>query len=263
MLPRAAPAAYGGDVLSTWVVDVQHVTQNEGTFVHAPEVATALVVRNDDVLVAGPRTRGSYHPGKPVRRCVRMRLHPGRAHHLLGVPIDELADRIVPLADLWGAPARRLTERLAASTGVEPAMTALAEAIEARARTRSLRETHLVGAALRALTTGEGGRPPRLTAVADDVGVSERHLRTVFAREVGVSPKHYARLARIRGVIARTDRRTAWATMADEAGYFDQAHLINDFRSVMGITPAAFAAGKLPPPSPCATLHRLARPAAV
>ena len=66
-----------------------------------------------------------------------------------------------------------------------------------------------------------------------------------------------ARLTRIRTIIAGTGGATAWATMADEAGYFDQAHMISDFRAFMGVPPAAFTAGRLPSPTPCADVARL------
>lgn len=90
--------------------------------------------------------------------------------------------------------------------------------------------------------------------------MSERHLRNLFTREVGLSPKHYARIARLRRVLDQTGTRQ-WAAVADDAGLFDQAHMISDFRSFMGVTPAAYAAGHLPPTTPCADLSRLSQSA--
>jgi AraC-like DNA-binding protein len=87
------------------------------------------------------------------------------------------------------------------------------------------------------------------------VGVSERHLRNLFAREVGLSPKHFARISRLRKVLALAGRRQ-WAAVAEDAGFFDQAHMISDFRALMGVSPAAYLAGKLPAVTPCTALTR-------
>ena len=80
-----------------------------------------------------------------------------------------------------------------------------------------------------------------VNAVADDLGVSERHLRRVFVETVGLSPKTFARLARFHRALraAREDARAGWATIAAAAGYYDQAHLIGDFRAIAGVTPRA------------------------
>jgi AraC-like DNA-binding protein len=108
----------------------------------------------------------------------------------------------------------------------------------------------LVTAAARELATAA-----RLADVADRLGVSERHLRNLFAREIGLSPKHFARIGRVRRVLALAGHR-GWATVAEDAGFFDQAHMISDFRAFMGVTPAAYLSGRLPAATPCLRLTR-------
>lgn len=203
-------------------------------FVQEPEVATVLVFRTtaegrSDLLVVGPRTRGSYNPNKRLPVCVRVRLRPGQTRAVFGAPAHELADRVVSLDDLWGRaddPGRvisRVTEEL-----------------------RTSPVDGLLDAAMREMT-----RPgARLSGVADRLGVGERHLRNLFARDVGLSPKHYARISRVRTVLELAGRKP-WAEVADRAGFFDQAHMIGDFRSMMGVSPGAFLAGRLPAVTPC------------
>jgi AraC-like DNA-binding protein len=76
-------------------------------------------------------------------------------------------------------------------------------------------------------------------AVAAELGVSERHLRRVFRETVGVSPKAFARIARFHRALGagRQDARAGWASIAAAAGYYDQAHLIAEFRAIAGVTP--------------------------
>ncbi len=64
--------------------------------------------------------------------------------------------------------------------------------------------------------------PSRLSDAATRIGVSERHLRNRFAREIGLSPKHFARISRLRRVLDQAGTRR-WAGLADDAGFFDQA----------------------------------------
>jgi transcriptional regulator GlxA family with amidase domain len=80
-----------------------------------------------------------------------------------------------------------------------------------------------------------------VNAVAVDLGVSERHLRRVFLETVGVSPKAFAQLARFHRALraARQHAPASWTSIAVAAGYYDQAHLIGEFRAIAGVTPRA------------------------
>jgi AraC-like DNA-binding protein len=188
-----------------------------------------------------------------------MRVRSGHTRALLGAPVSDLADRGTPIEDLWGATGRRLTEDVAREyethrTGVpsgDRLFRPVAAALRERARTApgDPAVARLIGAAVRALTPATGPAP-RLSTVADRLGISERHLRTLFAREIGLSPKHFARIARLRRVLTQAGTRQ-WAHLAGDAGFFDQAHLITDFRALMGVSPGAYLAGRLPAPGPC------------
>jgi len=70
--------------------------------------------------------------------------------------------------------------------------------------------------------------------------ISERHLSRGFRATYGTSPKRYARLARIEKVIAARKRGLDWTDVAYACGFTDQAHLIHDFGTIVGGTPAEF-----------------------
>ncbi|WP_139140957.1 hypothetical protein [Streptomyces oceani] len=85
--------------------------------VHIPDAATTLVWRtitdgSNALLVVGPRTRAAYYDSKDIPACARFPLAPGAARALLGTPIDELTDHVVPLSELWGPPGVRLADQL-------------------------------------------------------------------------------------------------------------------------------------------------------
>jgi AraC-like DNA-binding protein len=246
--------------LQAWVADVIAVASDDHEpLVHVPDAATALVFRTtadhrSDLVVLGPRTRASYYMGKNLPFCIKVRIRPGRARPLLGLSVSELVDRVVPLGDLWGEPADRLARELA-DLGSDPglALKHIEAALLARIAAQSagdLSRSDLLRAATEALSVRRASQPNRLREISGRLSISERHLRNLFAGEVGISPKHFARIDRVRSVLASAGRRQ-WAQVASETGYYDQAHMTAEFRAMMGVPPGAFVAGRLPAAHPC------------
>lgn len=73
---------------------------------------------------------------------------------------------------------------------------------------------------------------------------SSRHVRRLIRRETGMSPKQYQRVQRLNRAVARADRTATpnWAGIACEYGFYDQSHMIGEFRALTGSTPAALHA---------------------
>ena len=173
------------------------------------------------------------------QRAVTARLRLGAPEVVLGVPASALAGRIVALEDLWGAAAtRRLLDRLAGAGDMVNMAAILESAIAERFAIADGRRAP----ARLALDAAERLTNTRVNIVASQLGVSERHLRRVFRETVGVSPKTFAKLARFRRALraAREDGHGGWASIAAATGYYDQAHLIAEFRAIAGVTPRAF-----------------------
>jgi AraC-like DNA-binding protein len=173
------------------------------------------------------------------QRTVTARLHLGAAQAVLGAPASAITGRIVPLADLWGdAATRRLTERLATARDTADAAKELERSIAERL---AIADGRFVRPKL-ALNAADRLGMANVNAVALDLGVSERHLRRVFHEAVGVSPKAFAKLTRFRRALraAQGGAPIGWASIAAAAGYYDQAHLIAEFRAIAGMTPRAF-----------------------
>ena len=87
----------------------------------------------------------------------------------------------------------------------------------------------------------------RIKEVADAVGLSPRHLRRRFRQVVGLSPKELTRIERfhasaVEAVAPRSTarERSPWVSIAADRGYADQAHLIREFRRLLGVTPRGF-----------------------
>ena len=203
-------------------------------------------------FAAAQRTRGAAVSGlylQPFaidthgqRRVVGAVFRPGAAAVVLGVPSDALAGAHTELEALWSAGAATLRERLLEAQSPARVL-ALLDALLVERISGEL--DPIVTAACRELERGA-----RVAAVADHVGLGRKRLGERFSAAVGVSPKAYARLARLQRVLgaAAGPKRLDWAQLAVLCGYYDQAHLIQEFRELSGVTPAHYrprAAGEL------------------
>jgi AraC-like DNA-binding protein len=74
--------------------------------------------------------------------------------------------------------------------------------------------------------------------------LSARQVERRFREAVGVSPKTLARIVRFQEVLRRTPGESASAEVALDSGYYDQAHLLRDFRDFAGVVPTLFRAAE-------------------
>ncbi|MGW3100494.1 helix-turn-helix domain-containing protein [Streptomyces sp. NPDC001100] len=246
------------DELRPWIARIADLTVNRlpvEPFVHLPDPATKLVVRVEgngrrSVLVVGPRVRATYHAAKHLVACAELCLTPGTTRPLLGVPAVDLVGRAMPLGELPGRVARQLDAEL---RGLEPdaAVARLTEVVPARlTAVADSARAELVRAGVDAMSIRTGHLPGPVPAVARELSVSERQLRNLFAEGVGLSPKHYARINRVRAVVAHATE-LSWAELAAVTGYYDQSHMASDFRALMGVPPRSYFTGRLPEAMPC------------
>ncbi|MEU7630096.1 helix-turn-helix domain-containing protein [Nocardia sp. NPDC049220] len=247
-------------------------------FTHIPQTSTTIVLRDEQrgpraALVVGPQTKAIYSRASTPAGCVRLRLAPGAIRSLLGVPAALLTDRVVRLEDLPGPAADLATVLIAvAPDEVLPYLEGvLPHRITDDAVQRA--ERSLLGSAVAAITTDPALPVPALAA---RLSVSERQLRNLFTNGIGVSPKHFARIDRVRRVLSHAGDsssadstgtadyykrstvripRISLAQLATDNGYYDQSHLSADFRTLMGVPPSRFFRGQLPTPTPCRPLH--------
>ena len=164
--------------------------------------------------------------------------HPDGASAFAPWTQQETAGRILALEDVYGNGARRLEDAVRNAADHGDRLRIAAEFLRSRMRTARL--DRRVRAAVESIQ-----REPwqRMASIAAQSGCTTRHLERAFLDRVGCAPKTLACIARFQRVLALRDARPAWswARVAAEAGYYDQAHLIGDFRRFSGSTPALLA----------------------
>jgi len=165
-----------------------------------------------------------------------VRFRPEGAAAFAGLPLRELVGRVAPLEEVAGGWAGELLERL--GNAPRDAASLLQDALARKLSGAAAPPTSL-RAAVAAIGRSNGAAT--MDAVARAAGVSTRELQRGFARWVGLSPKRFARIVRFQSVLRADD--ATWAEVAVACGYYDQAHLIRDFRELAGEVPTRVKSG--------------------
>lgn len=170
---------------------------------------------------------------------VGVRLRPGGAWPFLGIPISEFTDQVVQLRSCLGREVSELRESLGEAVGDDARFDLLENWLLLRARDRTA-PTPSVRYALGAIRTAPDKL--RVSRIAQEIGISHKHLLREFDRCVGLRPKLFARLCAFQRTIRFVGHKPKvdWTETAASCGYYDSAHLIHEFRAFSGLTPTDY-----------------------
>lgn len=206
-------------------------------------------------LVSGARSTPYAVDATGGASLIGVRFKPGGAFPFVDVPAGELHDAHAPLDAFWGrGQTDALRARLLDAETPEAGFRILERALLERL-TRPPARDPAVAYALRAFRGGP--HAPTVGEVAEQVGLGSRAFLRAFTTEVGLTPKLFCRIRRFQGVLRRVQTAwgeppfgaaygprgegpSGWAGLAYDCGYYDQAHLVNDFRALSGYTPTAY-----------------------
>lgn len=230
-------------VASIWCRDPQAAGKSVADQIIVPDNCADIVVSLDDRLqpssafVVGPMTVPLALAHDQPARYAGIRFRSGWISRILGIDAAELRDSTVALSDVLPRARGMLNAefRKSGRTRVFKILAAVAAGLDGGEAPDSR-----VLAAIERIELSGG--QISIARLAVELGVTRQHLARLFDAHVGVSPKFAARVARIRGVLAAGSRMRprSWSAVALEAGFADQAHLVNDFAELTGRTPAAW-----------------------
>lgn len=173
--------------------------------------------------------------------CIQIDFTPLGAWRFFGLPMSELAARMVTLDDLGDGDIRLLRQRLWNECDWARRLD-LAERFVIERLRRAPRADPALGWAYEYMLASGGD--VRIADIADKLDWSRKHLSQRFQSQLGLAPKAIARMIRFHAALAlaRSGGKSDWADIAAACGYADQAHLIREFSDLAGTSPAQWQA---------------------
>jgi AraC-like DNA-binding protein len=227
---RRPPPALAGYFVCSWCQRIGPGETSHRQRVLPDACIDVVSIAGAAPVVVGPMARASWVALPPGSLTLGLRLQPGTAQALLGMPALELRDLQVPLAELAGPTFGPVSSPDGKACAVAPLALALARRTEGRNPTDPLAR-----AALRWLAARPQGR---VRDLARDLDVGERQLHRRLLASVGHGPKQLQRILRLQRALGLG--RTCGlqpASVACDAGYADQAHMSREFQALAGGTP--------------------------
>ena len=206
-----------------------------------PDNGAGTTLRSDRGVLLGPHDRPVVNEPLGETFAVGIVTTPVGCEAVFGVAPSTLRGRAVDLLETVPE-TRGLRERLAGSRSPERLLYETEEWLAARC------DGSIAGLdrCERAVALIEGGPSRPIAEIASEVGLSHSQLDRDFTRIVGLSPRVLARLLRVRRLLQGIDvtGRVGWTELAADLGWFDQAHLIRDFKRHTGVTPSQYLAAQ-------------------
>ncbi len=162
-------------------------------------------------------------------------LRPDAASRIVEAPVREFANANFHLGDIFGAWEVAMCDELIAAARTSVERIASIQSFLLR-RLRPCVDSLANRAALHL----RQDPTLQMDSLAEKVGASSRQLCRSFNATFGVSPKRFARLARFQKILAERQSGRSWAQVAHACGLTDQAHLVREFRDIVGESPTDF-----------------------
>ncbi|HXD66869.1 MAG TPA: AraC family transcriptional regulator [Solirubrobacteraceae bacterium] len=233
---RSPPPDLAAVIDSHWLVAWDRREQPAYESEVLPHPSVHLVVEPHGAFVYGVTRRRFVRRLEEKGWGIGTKFLPGGFAPFVAVPVSELTDLVVPVADLFGDEARALEDAI----DTDALLQVLYELLRARLPAEPDPRIALVGQ----LVADIRAAPPD-GSVADLAArhhVSVRTVQRLFTQYVGIGPKWVMQRYRLHDALERLDRRQRqdWTRFALDLGYYDHAHFLRDFRSLVGRTPAEY-----------------------
>jgi AraC-like DNA-binding protein len=198
--------------------------------------------------ISGPLT---LQPGAAAG-VMGVRFWPAAARALLRLPMIEATDQRLDMRDILGASTSMLVDEVFSAPNPSARVAVMEQFLISRllknqssATANTAKFTHHHAATMYCVQhLYQSGGEMSIDRLAEMANLSSRQLERRFLSEVGISPRLLASIFRFRRVFdfmeQRSPQAVRWTEAALSAGYFDQAHMIRDFKRFAGQRPQAF-----------------------
>ncbi len=169
-----------------------------------------------------------------------VRFHAHGIFPFLDLPLAEVTDRVVGLSEIWTGLAKELEQRLYEACEDQQRIDRVEDCLLTMVKKRDMRPDTHVENAVKCIAKNDG--LITIEELSDRIGIGIRQLERKFALHVGISPKLYARIIRFQKIFKVIERveNYEWPGVLVDCGYYDQPHLIRDFKALSGRTPSDY-----------------------
>jgi AraC-like DNA-binding protein len=172
--------------------------------------------------------------------CFATRFYPYGFANFVTKPINDLANKETPIAELFGeTPAHELEQKILAATDTSERIR-IVEAFLSGLLNRETTIDQIVRSSINLLFSSNGSLP--IHALFSKNPQQRRQLERKFMKQIGLSPKQLGKVIRLQTALNMMVNQKAetLSQIAYESEYYDQAHFIKDFKEFTGINPKEF-----------------------
>lgn len=193
-----------------------------------------------DTGLSGPMSQPMTMKSSGIIDLIGVCFRAGGAYPFLSLPANELANKCADLEDLWGSGGRRALDRIKDDRSSTPQRIRYLNAFFMHKLKQNRNDDVAVTKALYALEVNQG--QVSIEDLATSTRLSCRQLERKFKERVGISPKKLCRNLRFKNVFKYLSDFPAenWSSVAVACGYYDQAHMIRDFKHFTGFPPTVY-----------------------
>ncbi|HEX5168934.1 MAG TPA: helix-turn-helix domain-containing protein [Cyclobacteriaceae bacterium] len=187
-------------------------------------------------LLAGQLTKYFFLENTGRSKVLGIKFKPTAIAHLFGISMYELTDNVIELD-------AGISDQLNPLPGISSEAFKHHEAIEVlNSRLLLLSNYFRPAQTERAIDlVFDTNGSINIHELSKRAGISQRQLERLFKKYVGLSPKFYCRVIRFAYIFKMVEeKKTNWADLGLQAGFYDQPHFIRNFKGFTGEDPSAY-----------------------
>ncbi len=213
------------------------VFQSHDDFQHNTAYSAGWKMRPQNFI--GGLHNKSYHvkPNGKKNICVVVEFKPNTAKYFIPYKLDNFQNAVIDIFEIWGTDAINLSQKIAKEKSDQNKVNLLESFLIDRFISQ---KTSVIDHALFSILNSRGFI--EINTLANDATLSAAQFRKRFKEEIGISPSQYCKIIRINTTLSifENNFQNSLTELTYQLGYFDQAHFIKDFKSVIGTSPKHF-----------------------
>ena len=189
-----------------------------------------------NIILLGPQYSRVNIKVHQQLKAVRVDFYPGAMYRLLPLPMHELLDTGFDAVDFFGAEMREIKEQLGNEEDLEKAKDQVEKFL-----LKKVDQLKMILPFDEALKIWLGHSENKsIEAVASLACLSLKQFERKCKERLGMTPSTYARIMRFSRAYRMREKylQSTWTDIAHAAGYFDQMHMIRDFKLFAGVNPS-------------------------